>query len=162
MKTASIMASIVLVLCAACKDSTSEPSPNSNGNMMTATVDGLAVAPTSVTAVKANNRIHIVGTGAFRTITLSLAAPTATGEVLLFLNDPVNTALIAEGSPPNNPVWSTALVPKDTSSAQFSIVNFVSVTSTGVSGTFNLKAGPAASGALGVRYGNGTFSVKFQ
>lgn len=161
MKVGRLLACLALVLSASCKDDPVTPGTGNSDNVMTATVDGLSVAPTSVTAVKASGRVHIVGTGAFRTITLSLAVPTGPGEVHLLLDDPVNTALIAEGTPPNNPVWSTALVPRDTTTAQFSIINFTSVSSTGLAGAFYLKGGPASGGALGVRYANGTFSVKF-
>lgn len=161
MKAVSFLASAALLLVVACNNAPTEQKGNTKGNVMNATVDGLAVNATTVTAIKSGNRIFITGTGAFRTITLTMAAPSGPGEVFLTLDDAVNTALIAEGTPPNNPVWSTALVPRDTSSAQFSIVNFSSVTSAGVSGSFFLKAGPASAGAIGLRYGNGTFDVKF-
>lgn len=59
-------------------------------------------------------------------------------------------------------MWSTSSIPRDTSAAQYSIITFTSLSTTGAAGTFSLKAGAATTNAIGARYGNGTFSVKFQ
>lgn len=161
-KVGQLVACVALALSVGCKDDPTTPGTgNGAGNVMSATVDGLAVSPTLVTAVRSGNRIHIVGTGAFRTVTLSVVVPATTGELLLFPNDAINAALIAEGTPPNNPVWSTTNVPRDTSAVQYSIVTFTSLSTTGAAGSFSIKAGPATSNATGVRFGNGTFNVKF-
>ena len=153
---------MALALFVSCKDSpTSSGGTGNPANTMTGTVDGLDLGATSVTVQKSATRLFIVGSGGFRTVTLNLSMPSGPGEVHLFIDDGANSALVAEGSPPNNPVWSTATVPRDTSAAQFSIVNFVSVSSTGASGAYYLKTGPAVNNAIGVRYATGTFSVKF-
>lgn len=156
-----MLACVALIVATACGDDPVVPT-GTNGNLLSASVDGAAFVPTSITAIRSNGRIYIVGSNSLRTLTITMPAPANASTVQMLPGDATSNILLAEGAPPNNPVWTTSDVPVDTTLIN-NTITFTSLSTTAASGTFSFKAGPAAgTPAIGTRtVSNGSFSVKF-
>lgn len=156
--------SSVLAIACGGKETTN---PLPGNSTMGATVDNVLFQATSVSAVNSAGRVYIVGTNGSRTITITVLTPSGPGAIPLLEMQPVNNALYAEGTPPNNPVWSASEMVPDTlikpTPPNTNNVTFTTISASEASGTFQARMGPAGGTARDARVvTSGVFSVKFQ